>query len=113
MKRSSIKDIARLANVSHSTVSRALSGSSLISPETVRRIRRIADDAGYRPSAAARSLVTSRSATVGVVVTSIADPFAAEVVLGIEDAAHDREYSVILANSGAQHEREVKVVRAL
>ncbi|MBI5282380.1 MAG: LacI family DNA-binding transcriptional regulator [Candidatus Solibacter usitatus] len=112
MKRSSIKDIARLARVSHSTVSRALSGSTLISPETAGRIRKIAEESGYRPSAAARSLVTSRTATIGVVVTSIADPFAAEVVLGIEDAANDHDYSVILANSNAQPEREVRVVRA-
>lgn len=112
MKRASIKDIARLANVSHSTVSRALSGSTLISEETVTRIRRIALEAGYRPSAAARSLVTSRTATLGVVVTSIADPFAAEVVLGIEDAANERDYSVLLANSNAMPERELKVVRA-
>ena len=112
MKRASIKDIARLANVSHSTVSRALSGSGLVSAETASRIRHIAEDAGYRPSAAARSLVTSRTATIGVVVTSIADPFAGEVVLGIEDAANDHDYSVILANSNAQPEREVKVVRA-
>lgn len=112
MKRASIKDIARLANVSHSTVSRALRGSKLISDETVTRIRRIALESGYRPSAAARSLVTSRTATLGVVVTSIADPFAAEVVLGIEDAAGERDYSVILANSNAQPERELKVVQA-
>ncbi|WP_228486658.1 LacI family DNA-binding transcriptional regulator [Paludibaculum fermentans] len=112
MRRASIKDIARLANVSHSTVSRALRGSSLISPQTITRIRQIAADSGYRPSAAARSLVTSRSATIGVVVTSIADPFAAEVVLGIEDAADQRDYSVILANSNAQPEREMRVVRA-
>lgn len=112
MRRASIKDIARLAEVSHSTVSRALSGSSLVSAKTANRIRQIAEESGYRPSAAARSLVTSRSATIGVVVTSIADPFAAEVVLGIEDAANEHDYSVILANSNAQPEREVKVVRA-
>jgi DNA-binding LacI/PurR family transcriptional regulator len=112
VKRASIKDIARLANVSHSTVSRALSGSTLISPETTDRIRRIAEDSGYRLSAAARSLVTSRSSTIGVVVTTIADPFAAEVVLGIEDAANDHHYSVILANSNAEPDREVRVVRA-
>ncbi|WP_321470606.1 LacI family DNA-binding transcriptional regulator [uncultured Paludibaculum sp.] len=112
MKRASIKDIARLANVSHSTVSRALSGSPLISPETVSRIRQIALESGYRPSAAARSLVTSRTSTIGVVVTSIADPFAAEVVLGIEDAANERDYSVLLANSNALPERELKVVHA-
>jgi DNA-binding LacI/PurR family transcriptional regulator len=112
-RRASIKDIARLANVSHSTVSRALRGSPLVNRETRERIRRIAAESGYTPSAAARSLVTHRTATIGVVVTSIADPFAAEVVLGIEDAANDRNYSVILANSNAQPEREVRVVRSL
>lgn len=112
MKRASIKDIARIARVSHSTVSRALRGSPLISEETTARIRKIAEETGYRPSFAARSLVTSRTATIGVVVTSIADPFAAEVVLGIEDAANDHDYSVLLANSNAQPEREMRVVRA-
>lgn len=111
-KRASIKDVARLAQVSHSTVSRALRGSTLINPETALRIRKLAEEAGYRPSAAARSLVTSRTDTIGVVVTSIADPFAAEVVLGIEDAANDHNYSVLLANSNAQPDRELKVVRA-
>jgi DNA-binding LacI/PurR family transcriptional regulator len=109
-RRASIKDIARLARVSHSTVSRALHGSPLISRDTTERIRRIAQESGYRPSAAARSLVTSRTAAVGVVVTSISDPFAAEVLRGIEDAANDLGYSVFLANSDADAEREMKVV---
>lgn len=112
MKRTSIKDIARQANVSHSTVSRALTGSPLISRETTERIRKIAQKAGYRPSSAARSLVTSRSGAVGVVVTNIGDPFVAEVVGGIEDAANDHDYSVLLANSNADPDREVKVVRS-
>jgi len=110
--RASIKDIARLAGVSHSTVSRALRNSPLISSETTALIHRIAHEAGYTPSAAARSLVTRRTAAIGVVVTTIADPFAAEVVAGVEDAAAERDYSVILANSGADPAREVKVVRS-
>lgn len=112
VKRASIKDIARLAGVSHSTVSRALSGSPLVSPETARRIRRLAEESGYSPSAAARSLVTSRSAILGVVVTTIADPFAAEAVLGIEDATLEHGYSILLANSNADPAREMKVVRS-
>lgn len=111
-KRASIKDIARLAGVSHSTVSRALSGSPLVSAETARRIRRLAEESGYSPSAAARSLVTSRSAILGVVVTTIADPFAAEAVLGIEDASIEHGYSILLANSNADPAREMKVVRS-
>ncbi len=110
-RHASIKDIARLANVSHSTVSRALRGSPLISAETTEKIRKIAEQSGYRASAAARSLVTQRSHTIGVVVTSIADPFAAEVVMGIDDAADEQQYSIILANSNAHPERELRVVR--
>jgi DNA-binding LacI/PurR family transcriptional regulator len=112
-RRTSIKDIARLARVSHSTVSRALSGSRQVSAETSERIRQIADAAGYRASAAARSLVMGRSNTIGVVVTSIADPFVAGVVRGIEDTAEERGYSVFLANSNAEPERELRVARSL
>ncbi|HEV2446482.1 MAG TPA: LacI family DNA-binding transcriptional regulator [Candidatus Sulfopaludibacter sp.] len=107
----SIKDIARMARVSHSTVSRALSGKTVVNPATAARIRKIAEDAGYRASAAARSLVMGRSHTIGVVVTSIADPFVAGVVGGIEDAAESHGYAVFLANSNAEPEREVRVVR--
>lgn len=108
----SIKDIARAAGVSHSTVSRALQGSSQVSAATAARIRKIADEAGYRPSAAARSLVVGRSNTIGVVVTNIADPFVAGVVSGIEDMAEQHGYSVFLANSHADPQRELRVVRS-
>ncbi len=112
MRKLSIKDIAAAAGVSHSTVSRALRGSPLLKPETVARIRQIAQEKGYTASAVARSLVTRRTQTIGVVVTTIADPFVAEVVGGIEEAANDRGYSVFLANSNAQPEREMKVVQS-
>ncbi|HKA17797.1 MAG TPA: LacI family DNA-binding transcriptional regulator [Blastocatellia bacterium] len=108
----SIKDIARAAKVSHSTVSRALHNSPLVSHETAQRIREIAREKGYRPSAIARSLVTRRTKTIGVVVTRIADPFIAEVVNGIEEVANDHGYSVFLANSNADPDREVKVVHS-
>lgn len=108
----SIKDIARAANVSHSTVSRALRNSPLVNFETAEQIRKIARDANFRISAVARSLATGRTNTFGVVVTTIADPFAAEVVQGIEDEANTHGYSVILANSGANPEREMKVVHS-
>ncbi|HYW48520.1 MAG TPA: LacI family DNA-binding transcriptional regulator [Bryobacteraceae bacterium] len=113
VKRASIKDIAQLANVSHSTVSRALRSSRLISEATAGRIRRIAREAGYAPSAAARSLVTRRSDAIGVVVTNIADPFVAGVVSGIEEVATEKGYSVFLANSHADPEREVRVAQSL
>ena len=100
-----------MAGVTHSTVSRALRDSPLVNRETVQRIQRIASEAGYRPSAAARSLVNRRSDTIGVVVTNIADPFVAGVVSGIEEMADQNGLSVFLANSNAEPEREVRVAR--
>jgi DNA-binding LacI/PurR family transcriptional regulator len=111
-KPTSIKDIARIANVSSSTVSRALQSSPLISRETAERIQGIAKQCGYRASAIARGLVTQKTKTIGVVVTTIADPFVSEVVSGIEDYGNDHGYSVFLANSNADPEREAKVVHS-
>jgi len=111
--RVSIKDIARAGNVSHSTVSRALSDSPLISADTKERIQRLAQEMGYTPDAIARSLVTQQTHTVGVVVTTITDPWVAEVVQGIEDAAHENDYSVILASSASEPEREMAAVDML
>jgi DNA-binding LacI/PurR family transcriptional regulator len=108
----SIKDIARKANVSFSTVSRALQNSPLISRRTAEKIQRIARDSGYRASAIARGLVTQKTKTIGVVVTSIADPFVSEVVDGIEECCNDHGYSVFLANSNADPDRERKVVQS-
>ncbi len=79
---------------------------------TAKRIRKIAQQTGYRPSAAARSLVMGRSSAIGVIVTHISDPFVAAVVNGIEDAAEERGYSVVLANSNAEPERELRVARS-
>jgi len=101
-----------MARVSHSTVSRALRESPLVNPKTAMRIRKIAEKAGYRASAAARSLVMGRSNTIGVVVTNIADPFVAGVMSGIEHTAERHGYSVFLANSNAEPEREMRVVRS-
>ncbi len=109
----SIKDIARLARVSHPTVSRALQNSPLVNPATAAKIRKIAEAAGYRPSAVARGLVTRRTRTVGLVVTTVADPFASQVACGIEETANDHGYAVFLANSYADAEHERKVVQAL
>ncbi len=111
--RVSIKDIAKAAGVSHSTVSRALSDSPLVKAETKARIQRLAQEMGYTPDAIARSLVTRHTRTVGIVVTTITDPFVAEVVQGIEDTAQQNDYSVILASSASEPERELAAVEML
>jgi DNA-binding LacI/PurR family transcriptional regulator len=108
----SIKDIARQAGVSHSTVSRALRNSPLVNAKTTKLIHRIAQEKGYVASAVARSLVNRRTDTIGVVVTTIADPFAGEVVGGIEEAALARGYSVILSASHSDPARELHAVHS-
>ena len=108
----SIKDIARAAHVSHSTVSRALRNSPLVKPATSAIIHKIAGEQGYTVSAVARSLVTRRTNTIGVVVTSIADPFVGEIVNGIEEVALAHDYSLFLATCHADPAREVRAVRS-
>ncbi len=109
----SIKDIARAAGVSHSTVSRALSDSPLVSAATRARIQRLAREMGYSPDALARSLVTGRTRTIGVVATAITDPFIAQVVQAIEQTAYTHDYTLILAISNAEPEREIAAVEML
>jgi DNA-binding LacI/PurR family transcriptional regulator len=108
----SIKDIARSANVSHSTVSRALRNSPLVNADTAGRIRRIAAESNFRVSAVGRSLATGRTYSIGVVVSSISDPFIADVVSGLEEITNARGYSVILATSQGDPDREIKMVQA-
>jgi DNA-binding LacI/PurR family transcriptional regulator len=106
-----IKDIARQAKVSHSTVSRALRASPLIAEETAKRIRAIALELGYLPSAAARCLKTNRSQALGVIVSNVADPFFSEILQGIEEVAQGSGYSLFMAASQRDPEREQAIVQ--
>jgi len=108
-----IKDVARRVNVSHSTVSRALRGNTLISETTTRRIRQAALELGYHPSAAARSLKTRRSQALGVIVSSVDDPFFSEVLQGIEEVAQKCGYSLFMAASQREPEREKAIVQVM
>jgi len=108
-----IKDIARAAGVSHPTVSRALRDHPAIAPETVARIKRIAEDMGYTPSALARGLKTNRSQALGVIVSRIDDPFFSEVLQGIEDVLRGEGYSLFLAASNRDPEREQAIIQAM
>jgi DNA-binding LacI/PurR family transcriptional regulator len=108
-----IKDIARQAGVSHPTVSRALRDHPDIAPETTTRIKQIALDMGYMPSAVARGLRTRRSEALGVIVTRIDDPFFSEVLEGIENALHPAGYSLFVAASQRDSSREQSIVKAM
>ncbi|MCK6628869.1 MAG: LacI family transcriptional regulator [Anaerolineae bacterium] len=109
----SIKDIAKAVDISYSTVSRALNNSPRVKLETRELIQRKAVEMGYLPSAIARSLVTRRTNTIGVVVTKITDLFFAEVIQGIEETAVNRGYSVILTNSDGRPDYELAAIQTL
>lgn len=105
-----IKDIARAAGVSHTTVSRALQDNSAISAETTARIKKLAQEMGYTPSAVAQSLLSQRTLTIGMVVTTIADPFIIQLMDGVEQVAKAAGYSVFLSTSHNDPEQEIAVV---
>jgi len=109
--RPSIKDIAQKAGVAPSTVSRALAGSTRVSAATRDRIKVIADDMNYTPSAAARSLVTGASRTLGIIVPGLSDPYIAAVMEGIETGTSTAGYQHVIANTGGDPVREIKAVQ--
>jgi DNA-binding LacI/PurR family transcriptional regulator len=108
----SIEDIAQVAGVSHSTVSRALRDSPLISDDVRAQIRQLALDMGYTPNAIAQSLQMQRTNTVGLVVTSIDDPFLADIVKGVEEVARTAHVGVFLSASHHDPEQEMAVIES-
>jgi DNA-binding LacI/PurR family transcriptional regulator len=96
-------DVARLAGVSHQTVSRVINDLPNVRPETRSRVLEAIESLGYRPNNAARALATSRSATVGV-VTSNSDLWGpSSALLGVEHAARAAGYFVSVASLGPGH----------
>jgi len=109
----SMQDIAKIAGVSLSTVSRALADSPRVKLETRTRIQQLADEMGYLPNAIARGLATKRTHNLGVVVMDIVDSFIAELVRTIDKTALDHGYSVNLSNCGADPQRELAAIKIL
>lgn len=108
----SLKDVARAAGVSTSTVSRALYHHPRISQETADRVRHLAEEMGYTPSLLARSLVTQDTATIGVVLSSVSDPFVGQLVHGVEEVASRAGYSVLIGSSYRNPDLEREIVRS-
>jgi DNA-binding LacI/PurR family transcriptional regulator len=108
-----IKDVARAAGVSPSTVSRALSAPELVQPETRRRVRQAASDLGYHPNRAARGLITGRTGNIGLIVPDLTNPFFPGVVKGVQSRARESDFSVFLADTDEDPSVEAGLVRAL
>ncbi|NLJ97821.1 MAG: LacI family transcriptional regulator [Tissierellia bacterium] len=94
-----IKDVAKLAGVSISTVSRVINKSKPVSSEVKIKVLEAIDELGYKPNAVARSLVTKRSNLIGVIVTDIGNSSIAQMVRGIEEVGRMYNYDIILSNS--------------
>jgi LacI family transcriptional regulator len=107
MKRNpTIKDIAAAAGVSTTTVSMALNKRPRIGRETSKRILRIAKELNYHPNFLAKSLVSKRSHTIGLIITSITNPFYPELAKGIEDKAIEFGCNIILCSTNYDLKRE-------
>jgi LacI family repressor for deo operon, udp, cdd, tsx, nupC, and nupG len=101
-----IIDIARKLGVSPATVSRALSDTGLVAEPTLSRIRDEARALNYRPNVSARNLRTRRSKAVLMVVRDVGNPFYLEVLKGVEAAAREAGYAVLMGNTENDPERE-------
>ena len=113
MKQATIIDIARKLGVSPSTVSRALADHPDIKKETKEEVRRVAEELHYSPNPIARSLKSSRTTTIGVIVPEIKHDFFSSAISGIEDIAYHSGYTIILCQSNESFEREVVNTNAL
>jgi LacI family transcriptional regulator len=100
-----LREIAKMAKVSHTTVSRVLNNDQRVREETKNRILNLVNKLGYKPDARARQLVLRRSNLIGLVVPDISNPFYAELARGIEDKAHQENYNVIFCSTDNKPER--------
>lgn len=96
-----IRDVARAANLSVASVSRALNGRDNVHPETRKRVLAAVTSLGYTPNAAARSLSTAKSHAIGVVLPDLHGEYFGELVRGMDAAASERGYLLLLSNMHA------------
>jgi LacI family transcriptional regulator len=101
-----IRDVARAANVSISTVSHVLSGKRPTSGSTRQRVEDVIQRLGYRPNRVAQSLVWRRPFALGLIIPDITNPYFPAFALGAEDRVRDRGYTLVLGNSEYDPERE-------
>lgn len=108
-----MNDVASLAGVSPSTVSRVLSKSPYISQETVDRVMAAVESLNYHRNVHARRLAIGKSDLFGLVISEIANPYFPEVIRGFQAAAWNRGFDVLLLNTEYSEERTQSVIRKL
>jgi LacI family transcriptional regulator len=113
LRKATITDVARVANVSIQTVSAVVNRKPGISDPTRDRVLLAIERLQYRPNGIASSLRAQKSHTVGVLIPTITNPFFPEFVRGAEDAASKKGYSIFLCNSDEDTEKEIQYLRLL
>lgn len=108
-----IKDVAKMAEVSISTVSRVINDSKPVSPEARRRVLNAIEVLGYKPNEIARSLVTKKSNLIGIIVDDIGNSYVAQVVRGIEEVGRMYKYDIVLCSSYGDEETELRFIQLL
>ena len=108
-----IIDVARTAGVSPKTVSRVINGNDYVSLQTRERVESAIVHLNFRMNRAARSLVSNRSAIIGLAIPDVSNPYYAEVVSGVEQVAHEHDYSVLLFNTNNNCAREANALQIL
>lgn len=113
MKQITIKDIARELGISVSTVSRALKDNPEISKATKEMVRESARRLNYKPNLMASNLRTNKNTTLGVIIPEVNHHFFASVLDGIEQAANEAGYSILICQSHENMEKEIQNVQTL
>ncbi|MEL7834784.1 LacI family DNA-binding transcriptional regulator [Fodinibius sp. Rm-B-1B1-1] len=108
-----LKNIADALGVSAMTVSRALNDRDNVDEKTKERVRKKARSMGYTPNRVAKSLVSRKTHTIGVVIPEITHAFFPEVVRGIEEVAYNSDYQLFLTNANEQFDREKEAIETL
>jgi len=108
-----INDIAKEAKVSHATISRVLNNSGYVKDETRERVLKVIKDLNYTPSAIARSLSTSKTNTIGVIVPDINNLFFGEIIKGITQIADEFNLNIILCDTDEDKNKELKAINVL
>jgi len=108
-----IKDVAKQAGVSISTVSRVINDSKPVTDEIKQRVVDVIKETGYIPNPLARSLVTKKSQLIGVIVPEVSDTFVNEILNGIEEIAKMYDYDILLSNTYSDKEQELKSINLL
>jgi LacI family transcriptional regulator len=106
-------DVAQRVGVSKQTVSRVVNNKGEVAETTRQRILDAVQELGYQPNSLARSLVTSESAVIGLVVPDISQPFYPEIARGVEDEAYKAGYGVFLCNIAGDPARELQALERL